>query len=368
MLAIQKFCKENKNWKSLLKKEPYCLKISEKENLVLFKYDQIRSDFSQEICQECRGIILEKDSWRVVRMAFKKFFNYEEPLAAQIDWNSASASSKEDGSLISLYYYNGWQIATNSRINAKDASISCSLFDSFYDLAIKAFDLYKLNFEQLNKNYTYTFELCSPYNFVVCRYEKISLFLTCVRDNTTLEELDVVLPEIPRPQFYKLNSKDEYEKLVAELGENREGIVVKDKNNNRVKMKTLLYFKLHRMVNGVLNLESVVNLILSNDTDEFLSYFPVYKPYINKMKEAIEKGFEEVNKVNDFVNNWKNENKDAPRGVFARMVSKFDFPAIYFIAYDDRDVKSYVKDLGAKRIINLFKLYDVEKEIKDEIF
>ena len=102
MLNIQKFCAENENWRELLKEAPYFLKIQESEepgweNLVLFKYDQIHSDFSEPICRECRGLVLEKGTWKVVRAAFWKFFNLGESNADEIDWDSATATSKEDG-------------------------------------------------------------------------------------------------------------------------------------------------------------------------------------------------------------------------------------------------------------------------------
>lgn len=364
MLQIQKFCMENTNWKALLKNKPYCLKIEEKENLVLFKYDQIRSDFSQEICRECRGIILEKNSWKVVRMAFKKFFNYEETHADKIDWNSATATSKEDGSLISLYYYNNeWNIATNGRINSKEANIDSPLYKTYYDLALEAFKLYNVDFNKLNKNYTYTFELCSPFNQIVCKYDKIYLFLICVRDNDTLEEVNEIIENVELPKFYKLNSKEEYEQLIALLGENKEGIVVKDKYNNRVKMKTLLYFQLHRMTgNKNLTLERAVELIMSNDTDEFLSYFPQYTDFIEKLKTIVNNGFNTAENINVVVDNWKKDNAAVARSDFAKFVKNKPFSPLYFIAYDNRNVKEYAKSLEPKKIINLFKIHDLIKE------
>lgn len=45
MLELQKFIKENRNWEELLAAAPYNLNISHKDNLVLFKYSQVDSDF-----------------------------------------------------------------------------------------------------------------------------------------------------------------------------------------------------------------------------------------------------------------------------------------------------------------------------------
>lgn len=370
-LKIVKFIKENENWRELLKKEPYCLKIQESEeegweNLVLFKYDQIHSDFSEEICKECRGLILEKGTWKVVRAAFWKFFNLGEKYADEIDWDSATATSKEDGSLISLYNYDGvWRVASNGNMCARWASLDSCGYKTFGDLFKAALERYNIDVESLNPKYTYTFELCSLANMIVCKYDGIQLFLTCVRNNETLEEVDVEIEGVPRPQFYALNSREEYEALVENLGENREGIVVKDKFNRRVKMKTLLYFQLHRMIgNGRLSLEQAVELIMANDTDEFLSYFPQYTEYIGKIKSSIENGFEVANYINEWVYEWKltddNEDPKAARAEFAKFVKDKPFAPLYFVAYDDRDVLEYVGTLNAKKLINFFKLHDYE--------
>ena len=83
-------------------------------SLVLLKYNQIASDMSVPLVQECRGIILdEADGWRVVSRAYGKFFNYGEPGAAEIDWATARVQEKVDGSLCTVYEYAGnWHVAT----------------------------------------------------------------------------------------------------------------------------------------------------------------------------------------------------------------------------------------------------------------
>ena len=113
MLKIQEFIKAHDNWRDLLSAEPYNLKISEDDGFVLFKYNQIASDFSQEICQEARGLILDsEDNFRVVRYAFKKFFNIDEGFAAHIDWDTAVATEKIDGSIMSVWYARGkWHLS-----------------------------------------------------------------------------------------------------------------------------------------------------------------------------------------------------------------------------------------------------------------
>ena len=75
-LKIVNFIKSHSNWEELLTSSPYNLTIKRDGKLILFKYNQISSDFNEEICCEARGLILEEGTWKVVRMAFKKFFNF----------------------------------------------------------------------------------------------------------------------------------------------------------------------------------------------------------------------------------------------------------------------------------------------------
>ena len=49
-MELQKFLMEHKDdWEEILDKEPYCLKWNKWKGFVSFKYNQIRSDFSNPI-------------------------------------------------------------------------------------------------------------------------------------------------------------------------------------------------------------------------------------------------------------------------------------------------------------------------------
>lgn len=74
-MELLNFINQHNNWKELLQEDPYFLEVKEDEGYVLLKYNQIKSDFSQPIAQECRGIILNGDN-KIVCWPFDKFFNY----------------------------------------------------------------------------------------------------------------------------------------------------------------------------------------------------------------------------------------------------------------------------------------------------
>lgn len=365
MLKIQEFILAHNNWRELLANEPYNLKISEDDGFVLFKYNQINSDFNEPICLEARGLILDStNNFKVVRFAFEKFFNLGEGFAAHIDWNTAVASEKIDGSIMSVWYARGkWHLSTNGTIDAFKAELNgVGPYKTFGDLFESVMPLSK--FEHFNKNRCWTFELVSPYNKVVIDYPETKVYLLSVRDMETLDELALDAVEIladanglVAPQRYDLNNEEDYRKLVDSMPEGHEGIVVRDANGERVKIKTLLYFQMHKAKNnGVITLERIVDLIRANDHYEFLSYFPEYQPIFDKVKQQLDNIEVVLEKVRQDVGEWYHQyGQNAPRKWFAMDYGKNPRAALYFAAYDDK-LDKFVEGLSTAKLISVFKI------------
>ena len=366
MLEIVKFIHEHEDWETLLSNAPYNLKISWDDGFVLFKYNQINSDFNEKICREARGLILDStNNFKVVRFAFEKFFNLGESFAAHIDWNTAVATEKIDGSIISVWYARGkWRIATNSTIDAFKAELNGvgpyktfgDLFESVLPLSTFVGNRYE--------NICWTFELVSPYNKVVIDYPETKVYLLSVRLMNTLEEvgLDQLSTYAHRigvdyPQFYYMNDETGFRKLVEDMPEGHEGIVVRDENGERVKIKTLLYFQMHKAKNnGVITLERIVDLIRSNDHHEFLSYFPEYTDTFNKVKQKLDNLDVIVEKVRQDVGEWYHQyGQNAPRKWFAMDYGKHRYAALYFAEYDGK-LDSFIDGLTTAKLIGLLRL------------
>lgn len=362
-LKIVDFIKTHSNWEELLTSSPYNLSIKRDGKLVLFKYNQINSDFNEEICCEARGLILEEGTWKVVRMAFKKFFNLGEPFAAQLDWDTAVATEKIDGSIISLFFYDGkWRIATNSTIDAFKAELNTiGPYKTFGNLFASVFPSC-----HANPNLCYTFELVSPYNKVVIDYPETKLYLLSIRDMRTFEEQSLEKVKkyadewgFAAPQRYNLNNEEEYRQLVASMPEGHEGIVVRDKNGERVKIKTLLYFQLHRIANnGKMTLERIVDLIKANDTDEFLAYFPEYNEVFADVRKRIEVCWDNVPIIQIQATGLRNMlesqfSQKVARKEFAHIVEDKVAKPLWFIAYDG-DLKKRVESYTTPQFIRAF--------------
>jgi hypothetical protein len=227
------------------------IRISRNGDLACFKY-MAEADFSDPLVCEARGIVIDVVQPSVVCWPFDKFFNVQEQYAADIDWNSARVLEKIDGSMIKLFWYKGaWRFATSSTCDAGNAPVPGYKDLSYADIINKAENIAEIPFDKLNKDYTYVFELVSPFTQVVIRYDVTFLFFLAARNNKTGEELDTELLQFRRPRSFVLKSMNEC--LDAALALNKgdeiedEGFVVVDGKHNRVKIKSPSYVAMHRI-------------------------------------------------------------------------------------------------------------------------
>jgi len=96
-LQVQTYLRSGKTLVDL--KTELGIESREWEDLVILNYNQIESPKTHPIVQECRQLILRKNTWDIVFMSFQRFFNYGENLeeTKDFDFANAVALSKIDG-------------------------------------------------------------------------------------------------------------------------------------------------------------------------------------------------------------------------------------------------------------------------------
>jgi hypothetical protein len=256
-------------------------------NLVLLKYNQIESPLSHPVVRECRGIILdEANNWQVISYPYRKFFNYGEGHADEIDWKTARVYEKLDGSLMTIYYYDDhWEVASSGLPDASgQANMGTITFSSLFWKTWTELG-YKLP-EQTD--YCFMFELMTPYNRVVVRHPSSRLVLHGVRRLTDGQEFT---PE----EFAKQIGCECVQQLPLNSWENileaaktldpmeHEGYVVCDGNFHRVKMKSPQYVAVSHLKEGM-SVRNMLELIRINESAEFLTYYPEYTELYNEVK------------------------------------------------------------------------------------
>lgn len=357
MLNIVKFIIEHPHdWEALLTSPPYSLSIKRKDTRILFKYSQIESDFSLDIVKEARGLILEDKTWKVICYPFNKFFNFGEEYADNIDWESAVVETKEDGSLIKIYFYNDeWKVATNGTIDAEDAELQSGPYKNFKQLFDAAAEKCHFDFSKLNRYFTYCCEICSEFNIIICPQSEMRLIHIGTRNNRTFQEVEADIG-IPHPQRYALSSLEDCIAMAKTFDFTKEGFVVKDKNYNRIKVKSEDYVRVHRLANnGLMTEERAIELIRANELDEFFTYFPHYKEYIGRIKAKIAALSYTIDKDISRARVIK-ENSSSRKDFAAWVVGLSSLEkAIAFLVYDEKieSGDQYIASLTTKKLAKL---------------
>lgn len=294
MLAIQKHILKYGLDKTI---QTFKLKSRVYENKILLKYDQLSSPtlMAMDEMQDSRGLILELGTWKVLSLAFRKFFNSEEGNAHKIDWNTARILEKLDGTLIQLYwdeFKNKWFAGTTGTAEG-EGEVNNKMGTTFNDLFFQTItEKYGLNLDQLSKNYCYIFELTTPYNIVVKPHGESSASLLTVRDLKTLDEISYEelthlgnVLKLPVVKSYDLNAKDVGALLRTFEGMpwSDEGYVVVDANFNRIKIKNPAYVAVHHL-KGKSAEHNIITIVKSNEIEEFGATFPERKEELYKLK------------------------------------------------------------------------------------
>lgn len=372
---LQSFILQNpKDWKEKLESAPYNLKISEDGDFVLFKYNQLSSDFSLPEVQEARGTILHKGDWEYVCRAFDKFGNYGESYVEPLDWeHGVSVQEKIDGSLCKIWCYAGiWHLSTNGTIDAFKAETGDLRFKTFGDLFLAALKRYGFSSVQelgdmlLQRHCTFMFELVSPVNRVVVPYEEFRLYFLGCRSLMTLNELNVrhILCEVfDVPKIFPISSLSDVINAANTLPWDEEGYVCVDQNFKRCKIKSPQYVKAHYVrSNGCINERHLLEVILSGEEEEFLIYAPDYSDRLNEIKALMNDASKEAETIFSTIPN------DLPKKEFAQYVLTHfggeNYTPYLFKKYNNPNLtfELWVKDWNANKWLKYLGLKEKNEE------
>jgi T4 RnlA family RNA ligase len=292
MLRVIEYIKSDGLAKAI---ENYKLKAKVYDKKILLKYDQIESDMSSEIVKDCRGLILERDTWNVMSMSFRKFFNHGETNADKVDWNSAVILEKLDGTMIQVYYdwhKDKWFAGTTGMAEG-EGEVNNKMGTTFNQLFWETLEKYSFDVNKLHKGFTYVFELTTPYNIVVKPHGESSVTLLTIRDNEILKEFRydelVAVSQyfgLPVVKSYDLNNPnvDELINTFKDMPWSEEGYVVVDKEFNRVKIKNPAYVAVHHLKSKTAE-HNILTIVKSNEIEEFAATFPERREELYKLKK-----------------------------------------------------------------------------------
>ena len=295
-------------------------------------YDQIESK-SGEMVNQCRGMILAVSSpltagqvsgqdpvgpTVIYARPFDRFFNLGDSNAASVNLEDPNTVffEKLDGTCCIVWWNplsNEWCVGTRAVPLADkpmtgwdDLTFSGLFKKALRETLVRDCAEWTTDDDEtcfrlwsgmaLNTGYTYVFELTTPLNRIVVDYKEYTVWLLGYRNTQTGEEVSVGVDRfktnfcgVPVCPSYKLNNLSE---LLAFVGSKapfeQEGVVVRDNQFRRVKVKSLAYMAYNRVRDSAANSpRALVELILTEKLDDVL---PVLEPYIQEQAMKLQDG------------------------------------------------------------------------------
>jgi hypothetical protein len=277
-------------------------------------YHQIKARPSDPLACQCRGLILQhyhsEVNWddvigetSIMAWPFNRFFNSHDDQVAPIDWTTAVAHEKLDGTLGVFYYdwtLQKWCVGTR---NAPNGNFSTNAFNALTARGLFEKGLLRetgLEIEEFGERLdpkhlrTWMFEITSPVNKLVVQYDDFGVTALGCRFLETGEEQD------PRPYVeplgcpvaatYDLRTFDQVVQFVQSRSpDEHEGVVVVDATFNRMKVKSTK----HTLANHIqMSLSSspkkIAALVLAETWDDISGPLP---DYLRKQGDLMQAAF-----------------------------------------------------------------------------
>lgn len=373
-LAIQKYIRTYGLEKAI---KEFNLKTRDYGHKILLKYDQLSSPtiMANKEAQECRGLILEKNTWRVMCLGFTKFFNSEEGNAHKIDWETAIVLEKLDGTMIQVYYDDHdmtWYAGTTGTANGEgevNNKYGTTFNQLFWNVLSEKYPTFRVDW--LDKNVTYVFELTTPYNIVVKPHGESSATLLTARNNKTLVEAtrsEMIecskALHLPLVKSYEFTGKNfgEILRSFESLSWHDEGYVVVDANHKRVKVKNPAYVAVHHL-KGKTAEHNIMAIVKTNEIEEFGATFPDRKDELYRLKEKYDELVVKLNSIWLELQDYKPKNiMPSEKKKYAEAVFRIcnehklkTFTGLYFMLHDGKvpSIEEYMLNVDDKMLYKM---------------
>lgn len=279
--------------------------------------------FDHPMRRECRGIVFDDVSGRLLARPFHKFFNINEGEENRLETIAnariENALDKLDGSLIipvviddCVYLKTKKAFESPAALMAVDIAEGCH-----YDLIM----------HEADEGYTALFELTHPDAMIVVPYDMPRLTLIASRNNRTGEyrsydELKALARKYKTPVVKTIDVPGTTRELIDQnwKEQGREGLVLVLENGHRVKLKTEWYCDIHHVMT-LWRERDIAKACLNENIDDLISMIPK-----EDMRQA---AIEVKQKFDDLYYGFIKEVKD-----LAKEIEEME-PRARYIAYGD---------------------------------
>jgi RNA ligase len=310
-----------------------------------------------DVTVQCRGLITENTTGKILVRPFTKFFNYEEVVDKNVIPSKGDyvyVQEKMDGSLGILFSYDGeWIMATRGSFTSDQAIRGMEILKSQYTVFDRSFE----------PSVAYLCEIIYPENRIVVDYKKEKIVFLSAAINWSFrgwkasdeDELHwttacayfhmngIKKSDIVKTEQHFSFSNDLYRSLKEKNEKNKEGFVLRFfPGNFRMKIKFEDYVRFHKIMTNLsttavwevlLNGQNM-DSILKDVPDEFYQKIREYEHKLHceflAMKSEYEDHFESIRRL-------------GTRKLFAQFANTcFKHPKILFAMYDGKSVDEMI--------------------------
>jgi hypothetical protein len=282
-------------------------------------YDQIASKPGCPVASVCRGLVIRPKTqvtdenqvvgdFDIVARPMDRFYNDGESCAARIDWPTARVEEKLDGTMILLYWDNvklEWCVATRSvpeaDVSFGDPPGSPLLENTFSNLFwYSLVQTLSVTFPEedclewtagLNTQFTYIFELTSPLNRVIVKYDDYRVTILAIRHTEIGQYHEpgyTLAYSVPTVNKWSLKAAADIHEFVNKADPAKlEGAVVVDKNYNRLKIKSKAWVLASRAKDSVtMSKRNALQCIIDGQIDDVIPLLDTHvSEYMVKLKD-----------------------------------------------------------------------------------
>lgn len=345
-MELQKFITDNLNYIELFKQNNF--KIRKFKDLVLVKRNyndnNIYENDNEYWKMYCRGAIINTTTNKLVcippvkakEINKEEFVNY---------YDSEEIQELIDGTMINLFFYNNeWIISTRSSIGGYNKWNNKSFKQMFNDCQ-------KINYDKLNKNYSYSFVMKHIENRNISNVKENILILVEVYDLNNFERLKIDnypedLEHINNILSYDIENMKDLNNF------NVKGFTVKN-NNMRYKIINPLFKNIENLkINLSGDLIQYIELRKNGNLKEYLNYYPEKNKLFNNYREKIHI------LSNELYNNYKDvfiyKKKDKKEIPYHLKPFVYEIHSSYLKTKKPtswQDIKDYIHNLPSKRLV-----------------
>jgi len=253
-----------------------------------------RSHHNMKIRRECRGLIFDTETGKLISRPYHKFFNVGEREETAINkvnlYEPHVVLEKLDGSMIRpIPTKEGFRLATKAGVT--DVAMNAEVFIA------DNMDYADLIRGLIEGGMTPIFEWCSRKNRIVVDYPEDQLILTAIRDTVTglyihyAEMVEIAehagIPVVKAVDGLAIQDINLFVKQVREWDDG-EGIVLRFDNGHMVKVKADDYVLRHKSKDQISQEKNVLQTILDDAVDDLM---PLLTPEDAERVKAFQNAF-----------------------------------------------------------------------------